>query len=448
MAKTCSRAWRPSARRRPRRGVARPVAAGAREAVTMDMQGEPLTYAQAGVDVEAGDRAVSLMRAAVEATHGPKVLGGIGGFAGLWRLAGDRGSSGAAGRAGLPADPVLAAAADGVGTKLLVAQALDLHDTVGVDLVAMVVDDVVVTGAEPLFVLDYLAVGRVDPERVAAIVAGVAEGCRLARCALLGGETAEHPDAMAPDAYDLAGFALGVVERERLLGPDRVAPGDALLGLASSGLHSNGFSLARRVLARAGIGYERDLPDLGGPVGEALLTPTRIYAPPLSTCSPPGSRSTPSATSPAAASPATCPAASPPASPPGSTAGRGSPRRSSACSPTSARSTTRSSPGRPTSASAWWSSSRPPKPTGRPGSWPTATSRPGSWARSSTTAGVWTGAGVWIGAGSPPRPGLPSHKGSRRRAGAEERALGASGAESAALEPAGAGSVLGAESWS
>jgi len=245
------------------------------------MDREPLTYAQAGVDVEAGDRAVSLMRAAVEATQGPRVLGGIGGFAGLWRLAGpDRRRTGQGRDQGM-SDPVLAAASDGVGTKLLVAQALGRHDTVGVDLVAMVVDDVVVTGAEPLFVLDYLAVGRVDPERVAAIVAGVAEGCRLARCALLGGETAEHPDAMAPDAYDLAGFALGMVERERLLGPDRVVAGDVLLGLASSGLHANGFSLARRVLARAGVGYDRDLPELGGPVGEALLTPTRIYAPHL-----------------------------------------------------------------------------------------------------------------------------------------------------------------------
>ena len=193
------------------------------------MDRQPLTYAQAGVDVEAGDRAVALMRSAVEATHGPRVLGGIGGFAGLWRLAGDLG------RAGVPTDPVLAAASDGVGTKLLVAQALDRHDTVGIDLVAMVVDDVVVPGAEPLFVLDYLAVGRVDPERVAAIVAGVAEGCRLARCALLGGETAEHPDAMAPDAYDLAGFALGMVERDRLLGPDRVAAGDVLLDHADAG---------------------------------------------------------------------------------------------------------------------------------------------------------------------------------------------------------------------
>jgi phosphoribosylformylglycinamidine cyclo-ligase len=244
-------------------------------------QGEPLTYAQAGVDVEAGDRAVALMRAAVEATHGPRVLGGIGGFAGLWRLAGDLGRRAGHDRdQGMP-DPVLAAASDGVGTKLLVAQALDRHDTVGIDLVAMVVDDVVVTGAEPLFVLDYLAVGRVDPERVAAIVAGVAQGCRLARCALLGGETAEHPDAMAPDAYDLAGFAVGMVERDRLLGPDRVAAGDVLLGLASSGLHANGFSLARQVLARAGVGYDQHLPELGTRVGEALLTPTRIYAPHL-----------------------------------------------------------------------------------------------------------------------------------------------------------------------
>ena len=230
----------------------------------------PLTYAAAGVDVAAGERAVELMRAAVQATHGPRVLGGIGGFAGLWSL--DRAED---------ANRVLAAAADGVGTKLLVARALDRHDTVGIDLVAMVVDDVVVTGATPLFVLDYLAVGRLDPQRAATIVAGVAEGCQQARCALLGGETAEHPDAMEPDAYDLAGFAVGLVERDRLLGPERVAAGDVLLGLAASGLHANGFSLARRVLAQAGVGYDRVVPELGGPVGEALLTPTRIYAPDL-----------------------------------------------------------------------------------------------------------------------------------------------------------------------
>jgi phosphoribosylformylglycinamidine cyclo-ligase len=229
-----------------------------------------LTYAAAGVDVAAGDRAVAMMRAAVEATHGPRVLGGLGGFAGLWSFDRDRWR-----------DPVLASAADGVGTKVLVAQALDRHDTVGLDLVAMVVDDLVVVGAEPLFLLDYLAVGQLDPERVAAVVAGVAEGCRLARCALLGGETAEHPDALPPDGYDLAGFAVGVAERERLLGPDRVQPSDVLLGLASTGLHANGFSLARRALVRAGVGYQQVLPELGGPVGEALLVPTRIYAPDL-----------------------------------------------------------------------------------------------------------------------------------------------------------------------
>jgi phosphoribosylformylglycinamidine cyclo-ligase len=222
------------------------------------------------VDVAAGERAVAMMRAAVEATHGPRVLDGLGGFAGLWSFDRRRWR-----------DPVLASAADGVGTKVLVAQALDRHDTVGLDLVAMVVDDLVVVGAEPLFLLDYLAVGRLDPERVAAVVAGVAEGCRLARCALLGGETAEHPDALPPDAYDLAGFAVGVAERERLLGPDRVHAGDVLLGLASTGLHANGFSLARRALARAGVGYGQVVPELGVPVGEALLVPTRIYAPDL-----------------------------------------------------------------------------------------------------------------------------------------------------------------------
>jgi len=235
-------------------------------------QEDPLTYAAAGVDVEAGERAVALMRAAVEATHSRNVLGGLGGFAGLWALG--------LGPAGWR-DPVLASSTDGVGTKLLIAQALDRHDTVGLDLVGMVVDDLVVSGARPLFLLDYLAVGRLVPERVAAIVQGVAEGCRRAGCALLGGETAEHPDAMEQDAYDLAGFAVGLVERERLLGPERVRPGDVLLAIASSGLHSNGFALARRVLDRAGVGYDRVFPELGRPIGEALLEPTRIYAPDL-----------------------------------------------------------------------------------------------------------------------------------------------------------------------
>jgi len=226
-----------------------------------------LTYAAAGVDVEAGAKAVALMRAAVESTHNPSVLGGIGGFAGLLSLDSSRFR-----------DPVLASASDGVGTKLLVARALRRHDSVGIDLVAMVVDDVVVAGAEPLFLLDYLAVGRLVPERVAAIVEGVAEGCRRARCVLLGGETAEHPDAMEPDAYDLAGFGVGVVERDRILGPERVQPGDVLLALASSGLHSNGYSLVRRVLERAGVSYDHAPPELGRTIGEELLEPTRIYA--------------------------------------------------------------------------------------------------------------------------------------------------------------------------
>jgi len=230
----------------------------------------PLTYTAAGVDVDAGEKAVALLRAAAESTHGPQVLGGIGGFAGLFALDPSRFR-----------DPVLASSTDGVGTKLLVAQALDRHRTVGIDLVAMVVDDLVVPGAEPLFLLDYLAVGRLVPERVAAIVEGVADGCRRARCALLGGETAEHPDAMEPRAYDLAGFGVGVVERDRILGPHLVRPGDAMLALASSGLHSNGYSLVRRVLERAGVGYDEVLPELGRAVGDELLEPTRMYAPHL-----------------------------------------------------------------------------------------------------------------------------------------------------------------------
>ena len=169
-----------------------------------------ISYASAGVDIEAGDRAVELFKPLAKKATRPEVRGGLGGFAGLFALRGGY------------REPVLASSTDGVGTKLAVAQAMDKHDTVGIDLVAMVVDDLVVCGAEPLFLLDYLAVGQLDPERVAAVVAGVAEGCRLARCALLGGETAEHPDALPPDGYDLAGFAVGVAERERLLGPDRV----------------------------------------------------------------------------------------------------------------------------------------------------------------------------------------------------------------------------------
>jgi phosphoribosylformylglycinamidine cyclo-ligase len=229
------------------------------------------TYAAAGVDIEAGERAVELMRSAVARTDRPEVVGGLGGFAGLFAL-----------DVGRYRRPLMASSTDGVGTKLAVAQALGVHDTVGIDLVAMVVDDVVVSGAEPLFVQDYLACGRVVPQRVAAIVAGVAEGCVRAGCALIGGETAEHGDLMEADAYDLAATAVGVVEADALLGPDRVRVGDVVIALGSSGLHSNGYTLARHVLlGRAGLRLDAVIDELGPgrTLGEELLTPTRIYAP-------------------------------------------------------------------------------------------------------------------------------------------------------------------------
>jgi phosphoribosylformylglycinamidine cyclo-ligase len=228
----------------------------------------PLSYAEAGVDIAAGERAVDLIRAAVARTAGPEVVGGIGGFAGLFdasKLTGYR-------------RPLLASATDGVGTKVVIAQRLGVYDTVGIDLVGMVVDDLVVCGAEPLFLTDYVVCGRVRPERVAAIVGGVAEGCVLAGCALIGGETAEHPGHLGPDDFDLAGAATGVVEADRLLGPGRVRPGDAVIAMASSGLHSNGFSLVRRVMSGAGLDLEAEVPQLGRPLGAELLTPTRIYA--------------------------------------------------------------------------------------------------------------------------------------------------------------------------
>jgi phosphoribosylformylglycinamidine cyclo-ligase len=228
---------------------------------------EPLTYAEAGVDVEAGDRAVELMKAAVARTHGREVLGGVGGFAGLYDLSAFKDYR----------RPLLAGSTDGVGTKVAVARALDKHDTIGLDLVAMVVDDVVVCGAKPLVMTDYIACGRVVPERIAAIVAGIAAGCELAGCALVGGETAEHPGLLEPDEYDVAGAAFGVVEAEDVLGADRVRAGDAVIALASSGLHANGYSLVRRVFGRAGWGYERYVQELGRTLGEELLEPTRIY---------------------------------------------------------------------------------------------------------------------------------------------------------------------------
>jgi phosphoribosylformylglycinamidine cyclo-ligase len=227
-----------------------------------------MTYAAAGVDVEAGDRAVELMKAAVARTHGPEVLSGIGGFAGLFDLS-------------LVKEyrrPLLAGSTDGVGTKVAVARALDRHDTIGLDLVAMVVDDIVVCGARPLVMTDYIACGQVVPERIAAVVAGIARGCEIAGCALVGGETAEHPGLLEPDEYDLAGAAFGVVEADDLLGPARVTTGDVVVAMASSGLHSNGYSLVRGVFGRAGWGYERHVDELGRTLGEELLEPTRIYA--------------------------------------------------------------------------------------------------------------------------------------------------------------------------
>ena len=228
----------------------------------------PASYAAAGVDVEAGERAVDRLKPLAASTSRPEVLGSIGGFAGLFAL-----------RAGRYTEPLLAASTDGVGTKLAVAQAADRHDTVGLDLVAMVVDDLVVCGAEPLFLQDYLAIGKLVPEKVERIVAGIAEGCRIAGCALLGGETAEHPGVMEPHHYDLSATGVGVVEADRVLGPDRVRPGDAVLAMASSGLHSNGYSLARRVLLEIGrMSLDDHVEEFGRTLADELLEPTRIYA--------------------------------------------------------------------------------------------------------------------------------------------------------------------------
>ncbi|WP_062530509.1 phosphoribosylformylglycinamidine cyclo-ligase [Demequina rhizosphaerae] len=229
---------------------------------------EGLTYAAAGVDTEAGDKAVELMKAAVAKTHGPEVLGGVGAFAGLF----DASALKAYDR------PLLASSTDGVGTKIVIARALGVHDTIGQDLVAMVVDDIVVCGAKPLVMTDYIACGRVVPERIADIVRGIAEGCEMAGVALVGGETAEHPGVMEPDDYDVAGAAIGVVEASRLLGPERVRAGDVVVAMASSGLHSNGYSLVRRVVEHAGWSLSTVVPELGRTVGEELLEPTRIYS--------------------------------------------------------------------------------------------------------------------------------------------------------------------------
>ena len=226
------------------------------------------SYADAGVDIEAGDRAVALLKGRLARASRPEVVGGLGGFAGLFRLDTSR-----------YRDPLLASSTDGVGTKLAIAQAMDKHDTVGIDLVGMVVDDLVVCGAEPLFLQDYVAVGRVVPERIAEIVGGIAAGCETAGCALVGGETAEHPGLMPDDHYDIAGTGVGVVEADAVLGAERVRDGDVVVAMASSGLHSNGFSLVRHVLLSGSrMPLEAYVDELGGPLGEQLLVPTRIYA--------------------------------------------------------------------------------------------------------------------------------------------------------------------------
>ncbi|MEP6478534.1 MAG: phosphoribosylformylglycinamidine cyclo-ligase [Rhodoglobus sp.] len=229
------------------------------------------TYRDAGVDTAAGDLAVELMKSAVAKTHGPEVFGGVGGFAGLFDVSFLKAYN----------KPLLATSTDGVGTKVAIAQAIDKHDTIGQDLVGMVVDDIVVVGAKPLFMTDYIACGKVVPERIADIVAGIARACSETRTALVGGETAEHPGLLGPDDYDVAGAAVGAVEADAQLGSHLVADGDVVIAMGSSGLHSNGYSLVRHILAKRGIGYRDNSAELGGVVGEVLLEPTRLYTSPL-----------------------------------------------------------------------------------------------------------------------------------------------------------------------
>jgi phosphoribosylformylglycinamidine cyclo-ligase len=229
-----------------------------------------VTYADAGVSIHAGDRAVELLKSKVKKTTRPEVMGDLGGFAGLFKLNTQKYKS-----------PILASSTDGVGTKLVIAQQLDIHDTIGIDLVAMVVDDLVACGAEPLFLLDYIACGEVVPDKVAEIGAGIADGCRYAGCALLGGETAEHPGVLRPDEYDVSATGVGVVEEAEILGAHRVEIGDAVIAMRSSGLHSNGYSLVRHVLLGAGrMRLDTVVEDFGTQrtLGEELLTPTKIYA--------------------------------------------------------------------------------------------------------------------------------------------------------------------------
>ncbi|MCD2177695.1 phosphoribosylformylglycinamidine cyclo-ligase [Rhizobium sp. C1] len=230
-----------------------------------------LTYSDAGVDIDAGNLMVEKIKPAVRSTRRPGADGEIGGFGGLFDL-----------KAAGFKDPVLVAANDGVGTKLKIAIDADFHDTVGIDLVAMCVNDLVVQGAEPLFFLDYFATGKLDPDQGAAIVKGIAEGCVMSGCALIGGETAEMPGMYSKGDYDLAGFAVGAAERGQLLPSEEVSEGDVILGLSSSGVHSNGFSLVRKIVEISGLAYDAPAPFAPEKkLGEALLTPTRIYVKPL-----------------------------------------------------------------------------------------------------------------------------------------------------------------------
>ena len=233
-----------------------------------------VTYAQAGVDIEEGARAVDAIKKTVHSTYRPEVVGDIGGFGGLFSIAAAKDM----------AEPLLVSGTDGVGTKLKIAQLIGKHDTVGIDLVAMCANDILATGAEPLFFLDYIAVGKLKSEAVAEIVEGIGEGCRQAGCALIGGEMAEHPGVMDPQDYDLSGFCVGIVDKPCMLDPESVQVGDVLVGLASSGLHSNGYSLARKVCleGRSLEEVRAPLDELGGRgVAEALLQPTRIYVKPV-----------------------------------------------------------------------------------------------------------------------------------------------------------------------
>ena len=228
------------------------------------------SYAAAGVNIEAGYEGVRLMKKHVERTFIPGVVSDIGGFGGLF----------APDTKGMK-EPVLVSGTDGVGTKQRIAQLMDRHDTVGIDCVAMCVNDIVCCGAKPLFFLDYIAIGKNDPEKVASLVSGVAEGCVQAGCALIGGETAEHPGTMQPDDYDLAGFSVGLVDREKVIDRSKVASGDAVIALASSGLHSNGYSLVRKVFDVENADLGAYIPELSKTLGDALLTPTRIYVKPV-----------------------------------------------------------------------------------------------------------------------------------------------------------------------